>query len=643
MRYRPLELKVRVCAAIALFALGSAPARPAEPPARKISPMAAAVAAAIAAAPHAPTAAQARDQATTTPIKHLIVVLGRGRSFDHLFGAYRSIPGDRVRNILSEGVIDTLGRPGPNFAEAAQNEAIDTAAYSISPIRVRPYARLPATLFRFGRAAPASSTPDLRVSDLANGPFPLAPGLLHDDEARSPVNRFYQMSQQMDCSGAYATPANPSGCRLDLFPWVAVTAGAGSNGNSRAADFTSGSTREGAISMGFYDTHKDAPYLEELARAYTLLDNYHQAARGGVAPNALYFAFADALWYSDGAGQPAAPPRDQIEDPNPQAGTNNWWIEDGYLGGSYSKCSDPSEPGVGPIANYLSGMGLATNCDPARFYMLNDLNPGYLGAGQLANPPAGSTPSPSEGPFTLPPSPVASLGDVMIANQVSWVYYGANWDIYLANTEDMDLKALYCKTCNPFLYESGVMAGVDKPSGLAFRLSHLKDTIDLFSDIRTSRLPAVSFVKPHDLDDSRPDTTRIAFFESFLKSLIGEVTANPSIAGDTAIMITFTDGGGYWDSGYVQPIDFFGDGPRVAMIIVSPFSKGGRVSHVYSDHASVTKFIEANWSLPKISGRSRDNLRNPIQTGPNPYAPVNGPALSDLMAAFDFTSDAPGK
>jgi phospholipase C len=57
----------------------------------------------------------------------------------------------------------------------------------------------------------------------------------------------------------------------------------------------------------------------------------------------------------------------------------------------------------------------------------------------------------------------------------------------------------------------------------------------------------------------------------------------------------------------------------------------------------VTKFIEANWSLPKISGRSRDNLRNPIQTGPNPYAPVNGPALSDLMAAFDFTSDAPGK
>jgi hypothetical protein len=52
------------------------------------------------------------------------------------------------------------------------------------------------------------------------------------------------------------------------------------------------------------------------------------------------------------------------------------------------------------------------------------------------------------------------------------------------------------------------------------------------------------------------------------------------------------------------------------------------------DHVSILKFIEANWGLPPISGRSRDNLPNPVQSGANPYVPVNGPALSDLMSMF---------
>ena len=72
------------------------------------------------------------------------------------------------------------------------------------------------------------------------------------------------------------------------------------------------------------------------------------------------------------------------------------------------------------------------------------------------------------------------------------------------------------------------------------------------------------------------------------------------------------------------------------MIIVSPYTTGGHVVHDYSDHASVVKFIEANWSLPTITGRSRDNMPNPV-TGSNPYVPTNGPAISDLMTAFRFS------
>jgi phospholipase C len=101
-------------------------------------------------------------------------------------------------------------------------------------------------------------------------------------------------------------------------------------------------------------------------------------------------------------------------------------------------------------------------------------------------------------------------------------------------------------------------------------------------------------------------------------------------------MVTVDEGGGYYDSGYIQPVDFFGDGTRIPLIVVSPFSKGVGMVHSYGDHVSFAKFVEANWGLPTIVSNSRDNLPNPIATHENPYAPVNAPAISDLMDAFRF-------
>jgi phospholipase C len=85
----------------------------------------------------------------------------------------------------------------------------------------------------------------------------------------------------------------------------------------------------------------------------------------------------------------------------------------------------------------------------------------------------------------------------------------------------------------------------------------------------------------------------------------------------------------------VQPLDYFGDGTRIPMIAVSKYSNGGHISHTYTDHVSVLKFIEANWTVPPITKRSRDNLPNPI-TGADPYKPTNGPAIGDLTDLFNF-------
>jgi phospholipase C len=148
-------------------------------------------------------------------------------------------------------------------------------------------------------------------------------------------------------------------------------------------------------------------------------------------------------------------------------------------------------------------------------------------------------------------------------------------------------------------------------------------------------LPAVSFVKPSGYLDGHPASSKVNLLEGFIKKIVEMTKANHTLWADTAIFITMDEGGGYYDSGYVQPLDYFGDGTRIPMIAVSKYSKGGHISHTYTDHVSVLKFIEANWNVPPITGRSRDNLPNPT-TGADPYKPTNGPAIGDLTDLFSF-------
>jgi phospholipase C len=174
-----------------------------------------------------------------------------------------------------------------------------------------------------------------------------------------------------------------------------------------------------------------------------------------------------------------------------------------------------------------------------------------------------------------------------------------------------------------------------KPSLVA---KHLEDTDDLYNDIANGDLPAVSFVKPGDLLDGHPTNSKFNLFEAFSKKIVQAVKHNPKLWENTAIFITVDEGGGYYDSGYIQPLDFFGDGQRIPLIVVSPHSRGGHVAHDYADHVSILKFIERNWRLNRITNRSRDNLPDPIVTANNPYVPTNSPAIDDMVSLFRFRS-----
>jgi phospholipase C len=638
------------------------------------------------------------DGKTTSPIKHVIVIIGENRTFDHLYATYKPKSGQTVDNLLSKHIINEDGTPGPNYAYALQYSAEDTDTYSNSPQSKSIYETLPppvtggpidicknngictladatasenglpASYYPFlltGGNEQTKDVPDQRianVNDLPPGPFQLTSKTMpYDSYAASPVHRFYQMWQQLDCNADYATARNSSGCKADLFPWVEVTVGAGTNGKSQATGFSNLSTGEGSTSMGFYNMAQgDVPYFKSLSDTYATADNYHQAVSGGTGANHIMLGTGDAIFFSDSSGNPAMPPHnvpaatfvgtlnagtvDEVENPDPQMGTNNWYAEDGYGGGafgaasygggSYSNCSDATQPGVAAIVGYLGSLPrkVNPNCAPAAYYLLNNYNPGYFGDGSNAY----TDPNVANTPFTIPPSTVRNIGDALLEKNVTFKYYGDQFNSYLGDKYQINYGAVgatsdqYCNICNFLQYSTSIMTDA------AVRTAVLKDTTDLYSDIQAGTLPAVSFVKPSGWVDGHPASSKFNLFEGFTQKIVDAVKANPSLWKDTAIFITVDEGGGYYDSGYVQPLDFFGDGTRIPLIVVSPYAVGGHVVHVYYDHVSILKFIERNWSVPPITSRSRDNLPEPVHAPGSTYVPTNSPALGDLFGMFDF-------
>ena len=278
----------------------------------------------------------------------------------------------------------------------------------------------------------------------------------------------------------------------------------------------------------------------------------------------------------------------------------------------------PPSPGVAPIVSYLGAMHVKPNCDPGHYYILNNYNPGYFGNGTVDTTDT----------FTVPPSSVRNIGDELLAAKISWRYYGEGWTNYVQNPSSGANP--YCNICNPFQYATSIMANT------MVREEHIRDSTDFYNDVADGTLPAVSVLKPGGLNDGHPTSSKFDIFESFVHKVIDTLQANPKLWASTAVMITADEGGGYYDSGYIQPLDYFGDGTRIPLLVVSPFSRGGRVAHAYGDHVSFLKFVEANWKLGPITNRSRDNLPNPKTSDDNPYVPVNGPAITDMMGMFDF-------
>jgi phospholipase C len=630
----------------------------------------------------------AAKQKTATPIKHVIVLIGENRTFDHLFATYVSPSGDSVNNLLSEGIIKADGTPGRHFGKAKQFQAIapfkkkyfislndyEKDVYGILPEPTLNFAPIPKPLpagdnsfqplanfppgtptnflamvepsletkdlplLTTGVATGFTQTvvqpdPDTRVQNfnmLPNGPFPLkGTDLPYDSYTGDTTHRLFEMWQQSDCNIENATRRNPSGCLSDLYPFVITTY---TNILDPFDTPPAIDDNGGGNSMAFYNMQAgDVPVLKKLADQYTISDNYHQAVIGGTGANHVMLGTGDAIFWSDGNGNPTTPPS-HIANPDPLAGTDNVYTVDVGFDGNFTECADPNQPGIKPIRDYLRSLPYHPNpnCEKGHYYMVNNDSPGFLPDGTIDTAGIGKGAS-------VPPTNVRTIGEALNEKNISWAYYGGAYNAAVdlqhnpGSTDPTVLVgASYCNICNFESYSTAIMGDPDQ------RAAHIKDATDFFAAIDGNELPSVSYVKPDGLLDGHPASSKFDLFEGMVTKIMDHLKAQPKLMKETAFIITLDEGGGFYDSGYIQPLDFFGDGPRIPLIVISPYTKGGHVNHSYADHVSILKFIERNWHLKPLTDRSRDNFPNPIVHDDNPYVPFNSPALDDLFDMFRF-------
>jgi phospholipase C len=581
---------------------------------------------------------------TASPIKHVVIVVGENRSFDHLFATYvPKHPEEGIHNLLSEEIVTASGSPGRSFSKAYQYQVTSApnggkffisaelknkTLYETLPppdvygaTMVSPDAELlgvpggdpglmPQDEYLLGTGGTGLSYtlgPDTRIANvfaLPPGPFQLTgPKMPFDAFTGDLSHQYFTMVQQMDCAidAEHVSSDNPTGCLHDL--QVAV--------NTTYATPPGTKPHDTGQTMAFYNMQQgDAPVFKELADQYTISDNYHQPVFGGTWADSQPLGYADQLYYSDGHGNPAVPTSPDTYDPDPQPGTLNLYRAEEL----WFKCSDETEPGIAAITTYLRALPYAvqTKCGSGLYWTWGNVPPPF-------NPEGTPQPNP-----LFPPTTQRSIGDVLTARQISWKYYGGGFNFVGTNNP----LAVYSQICNPFEYEASY------PDMVA---EHMRDVTALFTDLARGTLPAVSYVKPDGYLDGHPGAGKWSLFEAFVKNVIDRAQSNPEQWATTAIFVTVDESGGYYDSGFIQWVDFFGTGPRIPLLAVSPFSMGGHVSHVYNEHSSFVKFIERNWQLQEtLSDRSRDNLPNPVQNDTNPYVPRNMPAIGDLFDLFQF-------
>ena len=191
---------------------------------------------------------------------------------------------------------------------------------------------------------------------------------------------------------------------------------------------------------------------------------------------------------------------------------------------------------------------------------------------------------------------IQTLGDLLTAAGVSWKSYAPShtgWNAYIAinhirNTEQWT--------------------------------EHIVPYTNFTNDALQGNLPSVSWLVSNH--EGEHPVASSCYGENWTVDQINAIMEGPDW-NSTAIFLVWDEGGGFYDHVPPPTLDMFGLGPRVPMIIISPYAISGKISHTLYEFASVLKFIEERFDLPNLTERDAEanDLTDAFNFNQSPLSP----------------------
>jgi phospholipase C len=537
------------------------------------------------------SSAQSPGPSTTTPIKHLVVIFNENESFDHYFGTYPSatnpggepsfsaLPGTPAVNGLTPQLLNN----NPNW----NNPANGAGAYNP---------------FRLDRTQAVTADQN------------------HD----------YTPEQEAFDYG-----------KMDLFPKYTGVAGMGGTG---AFDTT-------GLVMGYYDGNT-ATALWNYAQHFALNDNSYGSQFGPSTVGVLNLVSGqtnDAIYYNGptSSATPIGADNSSVA-ADGQGGLTVMGDPDPYLdvcslaqSGSGDKTVEMLGQNIGDLLNakniswgwFQGGFDLTLNNTGVNNYPNTTLAGSYPG---LTGPYyTGSTGTPQGG------GPVGcvrqSTSSILTAAGVSpskdYVQHHAGFQYY-ASTRNPNHYTPYNSGSYSMI---GTSADTCPKSGCtSSQANHQYDTHAFFDALSVGNLPSVTFLKPPKFQNAHPGNSDPLDEQVYVVSVINALQASPFWAS-TAVIIAYDDSDGWYDhanhvinpsfnssvdalegtgtcqqlpgsggAGTLLPLagpasggapvnGRCGYGPRLPLLVISPYAKHNFVDHTVTDQSSIIRFIEDNW------------------------------------------------
>ena len=167
--------------------------------------------------------------------------------------------------------------------------------------------------------------------------------------------------------------------------------------------------------------------------------------------------------------------------------------------------------------------------------------------------------------------------------------------------------------------------------GLAGTPNVIPNAGQIVTDISKGTLASVSWVCPQGTASDHP-ANPVGPPQNYLADLVNTAMSSPYWPR-MAIFVTWDDWGGFYDHVVPPVVDAYGLGPRVPLLVISPYSKRGYVSHRQAEFSSLAKFVEVNWSLPSLGKRDALAATSDLTDFFDFTQPPRGPVLMDPIAA----------